>query len=188
VYVERTVYDAFVERFLDRVDALAVGDPLDAATDVGPVITPGERERIVSWVDEARSGGAEVLRGGELQADGLLRPTVIANAARDAKVCAQEIFGPVVNVDPVESFDAGLARANETEYGLQAAVFTRDLSTAFRAARTLSYGGVMVNEAPSFRVDQMPYGGVKQSGNTREGPRYAVEHMTESRLVVVAVD
>jgi acyl-CoA reductase-like NAD-dependent aldehyde dehydrogenase len=188
IYVERPAHDAFVERFLDRVDALAVGDPLDPGTDVGPVITAGERDRIIAWIDEARSGNADVLRGGDVQADGVIRPTVIAKASPDAKVCANEIFGPVVNVDPVDSFDSGLERANRTEYGLQAAVFTRDLSAALRAARTLEFGGVMVNEAPSFRVDQMPYGGVKQSGNTREGPRYAVEHMTESRLVVIAVD
>ena len=184
IYVAREAYDAFVERFLPRVEALRVGDPADEETDVGPVIDDGARERILAWIEEARSAGAEVLAGGE--ADGrLLRPTVIAGAPPDAKVACEEVFGPVCTLDAVDSLDEALARANGTRYGLQAGIFTAGLATALRAARELEFGGVTVNEAPTFRADQMPYGGVKDSGNTREGPPYAVREMTEERLVVV---
>jgi acyl-CoA reductase-like NAD-dependent aldehyde dehydrogenase len=184
IYVERDAYDAFLERFLPRVEALKVGDPADEETDVGPLIAESERDRILEWIDEAKAGGADILAGGELDGD-LLRPTVIARAAPDAKVSCQEVFGPVCTVAPVDSFDEAIALANGTRYGLQAGVFTRDLRLAFRAASELEFGGVTVNEAPTFRADQMPYGGVKDSGNTREGPAYAVREMTEERVVVL---
>jgi acyl-CoA reductase-like NAD-dependent aldehyde dehydrogenase len=184
VYVERAAYDAFLASFLPRVEELRVGDPGDEDTDVGPVIDDGARERILAWIDEARRAGAEILAGGE--ADGpFLRPTVIAGAPPDAKVACEEVFGPVCTVDAVGSLDEALARANGTRYGLQAGIFTASLDTALRAARELDFGGVTVNEAPTFRADQMPYGGVKDSGNTREGPPYTVREMTEERLVVV---
>lgn len=184
IYVERSAYEAFVDRFLPKVDALIVGDPADDSTDVGPVITPAERERILSWIDEARAGGAEILAGGTLAGDHL-RPTVIASAAPDAKVSCQEIFGPVCTVTPYDSLDEAIALANGTPFGLQAGIFTRDVKAALRAAAELEFGGVTVNEAPTFRADQMPYGGVKDSGNTREGPAYAIREMTEERIVVL---
>lgn len=184
IYVERDAYEAFLDRFLPKVDALIVGDPADESTDVGPVITPAERERILSWIDEARAGGAEILAGGTLAGDHL-RPTVIASAAPDAKVSCQEIFGPVCTVTPYDSLDEAIALANGTPFGLQAGIFTRDVKAALRAAAELEFGGVTVNEAPTFRADQMPYGGVKDSGNTREGPAYAIREMTEERIVVL---
>jgi acyl-CoA reductase-like NAD-dependent aldehyde dehydrogenase len=186
IYVAREAYDAFLERFLPRVEALVVGDPADEDTDVGPVIDEDARERILAWIDEARHGGARVLTGGDAEA-GLLRPTVIADAGPELKVSCEEVFGPVVTVNPVDSLDEAIGLANGTRYGLQAGIFTASLASALRAARELEFGGVTVNEAPTFRADQMPYGGVKDSGNTREGPAYAVRELTEERVVVIDV-
>jgi len=183
IYVERQVYAAFVERFLPRVEALVVGDPADESTDVGPLIAESERVRILGWIEEARAAGAEILTGGTLDGT-LLRPTVIANPPPDAKVACEEIFGPVCIVAPYDTLDEAIGLANGTRFGLQAGVFTRDVKSALRAARELEFGGVTVNEAPTFRADQMPYGGVKDSGNTREGPAYAIREMTEERAVV----
>ena len=184
IYVERPAYDAFVERFVPKVEALRVGDPADEETDVGPVIDEDAKTRILEWIDEARSGGAEVLAGGE-ERDGLIQPTVIAGAAPELKVSCDEVFGPVVTVNAVDSLDEAIALANSTRFGLQAGIYTNAIGTALRAARELEFGGVTVNEAPTFRTDQMPYGGVKDSGNTREGPAYAVRELTEERLVVL---
>jgi len=184
IYVERDAYDRFVEAFLPRVQALKVGDPADEETDVGPVIDEGAKERILEWIGEARDGGAEILSGGEEQ-DGLIRPTVIGNASPELKVSCEEVFGPVVTVNAVDSLDQAIELANSTRFGLQAGIFTSRLDSAMRAAQELEFGGVIVNEAPTFRSDQMPYGGVKDSGNTREGPAYAVREFTEERLVVI---
>jgi acyl-CoA reductase-like NAD-dependent aldehyde dehydrogenase len=184
IYVERDAYDAFLERFLPKVDALVVGDPADDATDVGPLIAPTERDRVLEWIEEATARGARVLTGGTLDGE-LLRPTVVAEAPPDAKVACEEVFGPLCTVSPYDSLDEAIALANGTRYGLQAGVFTRDVKAALHAARQLEVGGVTINEAPTFRADQMPYGGVKDSGNTREGPAYAVREMTEERLVVL---
>jgi acyl-CoA reductase-like NAD-dependent aldehyde dehydrogenase len=186
IYVERGVHGEFLRRFLPGVEALNVGDPADEETDVGPVIDEDAKERILEWIEEARSGGAEVLAGGE-ERDGLIRPTVIGGASRELKVSCDEVFGPVVTVNPVDSVDEAIELANSTRYGLQAGIFTASLETALRAARDLEFGGVTVNEAPTFRSDQMPYGGVKDSGNTREGPHYAVRELTEEHLVVLAL-
>jgi acyl-CoA reductase-like NAD-dependent aldehyde dehydrogenase len=186
IYVERSAYDRFLERFLPRVDALQVGDPADESTDVGPLILQKERDRVLSWIEEARAQGAEILTGGALDGE-LLRPTVIANAPADAKVSREEVFGPVCTVIPYDTIDEAIALANGTRFGLQAGVFTSDVKAALRAATTLEFGGVTVNEAPTFRADQMPYGGVKDSGNTREGPAYAVREMTEERVVVFQI-
>ena len=184
IYVQRSVRDAFLERFLPAVRELRTGDPADEETDVGPVIDDDARERILAWIEEARQAGAEVLGGGE--ADGpVIGPTVIADAAAELKVCREEVFGPVVVVNPFGTLDEAIALANGTRFGLQAGIFTASLANALRAAQELQFGGVTVNEAPTFRADQMPYGGVKDSGNTKEGPAYAVREMTEERLVVV---
>jgi acyl-CoA reductase-like NAD-dependent aldehyde dehydrogenase len=182
VYVHRSIYDDFVSRLLPKVESLVLGDPADEDTDVGPVIDEDSRDRILRWIDEARSG-AEILTGGELDGD-LIRPTVIANASPDLKVSCEEVFGPVVVVNAYDSLDEALELANGTKYGLQAGIYTESLRTALRAAQELAFGGVTVNEAPTFRADQMPYGGVKASGNTREGPSYAVRELTEERVVV----
>jgi acyl-CoA reductase-like NAD-dependent aldehyde dehydrogenase len=181
VYVERIAYDRLLERFLPRVDALRVGDPADEDTDVGPVIDDGARERILEWIHES---GGEILTGGDVE-EGLIRPTVIANAPRDAKISCEEVFGPVCTVTAVDSLEQAVELANGTRYGLQAGVFTTHIETSLRLAQALEFGGVTVNEVPTFRADQMPYGGVKDSGNTREGPRYAVRELTEERLVVI---
>jgi acyl-CoA reductase-like NAD-dependent aldehyde dehydrogenase len=181
VYVDRSVYDDFVAALLPLVEALKVGDPADEETDVGPVIDPDARERILDWI---RASSGEVLTGGALDGE-LIRPTVIANPAPEDQVSCEEVFGPVCTVTAVDSLDEALELANGTRYGLQAGIFTASIANALTAAQRLEFGGVTVNEAPTFRTDQMPYGGVKDSGNTREGPRYAVREMTEERLVVL---
>jgi acyl-CoA reductase-like NAD-dependent aldehyde dehydrogenase len=185
IYVQRGAYDDFVGRFVPKVEALKVGDPGDEGTDVGPVIDEGARERIVSWIEEAKAGGATVLTGGEI-ADGLLRPTVLADVTPEMKVSCLEVFGPLCTVSAYDTVEEAFDLANGTEYGLQAGVFTANVQTALAAADALEFGGVTINEAPTFRADQMPYGGVKASGNTKEGPRYAVREMTEERLIVFA--
>jgi acyl-CoA reductase-like NAD-dependent aldehyde dehydrogenase len=182
VYVERPAYERFVESFVGEVEQLQVGDPLDEATDVGPVIDEDARERILSWIGES---SGTILTGGDVTEDGLIRPTVIAEPDAADKVECEEVFGPVVTVSPADSLEDAVARANATSYGLQAGVFTAALGTAVAAAALLEFGGVTVNEAPTFRADQMPYGGTKASGNTREGPAYAVRELTEERLVVI---
>jgi acyl-CoA reductase-like NAD-dependent aldehyde dehydrogenase len=184
VYVQRAQYERYLELLVPKVEQLVLGDPADEETDVGPVIDEDARDRILQWIGEARQAGAEVLTGGDLDGE-LIRPTVIANAAPDLKVSCEEVFGPVVTVSPYDDLDEALELANRTRFGLQAGIFTSDLRTALRAAQELEFGGVTVNEAPTFRADQMPYGGVKDSGNTREGPAYAVREFTEQRVVVV---
>ena len=185
VYVHETVAEAFLDRLVPLVEALVVGDPLDDATQVSALIDTGEAERVQSTVDDAVAGGAEVRCGGTRDDRGLVRPTVLTDVTPDMEVCATEIFGPVVAVQTYRTFDEAVALANDTRYGLQAAVFTAELTTALDAARRLDFGGVLVNEVPTWRADQMPYGGVRDSGNTREGPAYAVQEMTESRLVIL---
>ncbi len=184
IYIERPAYDRFLELFLPLVEGLVVGDPADENTDVGPLIAPSERDRILDWIEEAKSGGAGVLTGGTVE-DGLLRPTVIGDAQPGAKVSCEEVFGPLCTVSGYDTLDEAIGLANGTRYGLQAGIFMRDVKAALRAAHELEFGGVTVNEAPTFRADQMPYGGVKDSGNTREGPASAVREMTEERLVVL---
>jgi acyl-CoA reductase-like NAD-dependent aldehyde dehydrogenase len=183
IYVERPRFDEFLRAFVPKVEALKVGDPLDDDTDVGPLIDGGARERVAAWIEEARGSGARVLTGGE--EGGLLKPTVLADVADDAKVSCEEVFGPVVVVNAVDSLDEAIERANGTRFGLQAGLFTSSLDAALTAAERLEFGGVTVNEAPTFRSDQMPYGGVKASGNTKEGPAWTVREMTEERLVVI---
>src|SRR5215208_3192179 len=180
IYVHHARFDAFLDSFVPKVEALKVGDPTDDETDVGPVIDDDARTRLREWI--ADSGG-EVRTGGE--DDGLLTPTVLANVADEAKISCEEAFGPVVVVNAFDTFDEAIERANGTRFGLQAGVFTNSLDVALRAADRLEFGGVVINEAPTFRADQMPYGGVKSSGNTKEGPAWAVREMTEERLVVI---
>ena len=182
IYVLDDVWDDFVGEFVPQVEALKVGDPADEETDVGPLIAEKERDRVLEWI---RESSGEVLTGGDTTEDGLLRPTVIANPAPTDKVQSEEVFGPVVTLTRTGSLDDAIELANSTRYGLQAAIFTAEIEPAMQAARRLEFGGVIINEAPTFRADQMPYGGVKASGNTREGPLHAVREMTEERLVVL---
>ena len=184
VYVQRRAYDDLLARFVPRVEALKVGDPADPETDVGPLIDGDARDRVLAWIEEARAAGAEVLTGGALEGE-LLRPTVLANAGPELKVSCEEVFGPVCTVTPYDTLDEAIDLANGTRYGLQAGIFTASLQSALAAAQRLEFGGVTINEAPTFRADQMPYGGVKASGNTREGPAWAVRELTEERLVVL---
>jgi acyl-CoA reductase-like NAD-dependent aldehyde dehydrogenase len=182
IFVLDAAWDSFVAEFVPKVEALAVGDPADEATDVGPLISDHDRERVLDWVRESKG---DVLTGGELTADGLVRPTVIANPAATDKVQCEEVFGPVVTLTRTPSLDEAIEWANSTRFGLQAAIFSTDIRTCLAAAQRLEFGGVTVNEAPTYRADQMPYGGIKDSGNTREGPAWAVREMTEERLVVI---
>jgi acyl-CoA reductase-like NAD-dependent aldehyde dehydrogenase len=182
IYVMEDAWDGFVGDFVPKVEALKLGDPADEETDVGPVIDDDARVRILSWIEES---GGKLLTGGDTNDEGLIRPTVIANPSPQAKVSCEEVFGPVVTLTPTSSLDEAIELANSTRYGLQAGIFTCNLRSALEAAQRLEFGGVIVNEAPTFRADQMPYGGVKASGNTREGPAYAVRELTEERLVVV---
>jgi len=182
IYVLTEAWDDFVAEFVPAVEALQVGDPADPDTDVGPVIAGSERERILEWIGASQG---KVLTGGDTTADGVIRPTVIAGPAPTDQVQCEEVFGPVVTLTRVTSLDEAIGGANSTRYGLQAAIFSSDLPTCLQAARELEFGGVTVNEAPTFRADQMPYGGVKASGNTKEGPAWAVREMTEERLVVL---
>jgi acyl-CoA reductase-like NAD-dependent aldehyde dehydrogenase len=183
IYVARPVLDGFLERFLPKVEALVVGDPADEATDVGPVIDQDSRSRIAAWVEEAQRDGATLLAGGT-DTDPL-RPIVLGDAPESSHVVCDEVFGPVCVVNPVDSLADAFERANGTDYGLQAGIFTGSITTALAAAEALDFGGVTVNEAPTFRADQMPYGGVKGSGNTKEGPAFTIREMTEERLVVL---
>ncbi len=186
ILVHEDVADAFVERLVANTEGLRVGDPLDRDTDVGPLITPGDRDRVKQWVDEAVAGGAELLTGGELLDDGrCLAPTLLASPPREANVWCEEVFGPVATIDRYTEFGEALRMANDSKFGLQAGVFTRDMARGLEAAATLEFGGVLINEVPTFRADQMPYGGVKDSGNTREGPAFAVLELTEERFVTL---
>jgi acyl-CoA reductase-like NAD-dependent aldehyde dehydrogenase len=181
VYVHSSRFDAFLESFLPKVEALTVGDPADEDTDVGPVIDDDSRKRILEWIEEA---GGQKLAGG-VDDGGLICPTVLAHVPDEARISCDEAFGPVVVVNAFETLDEAIARANGTRFGLQAGIFTSSIETALAAAERLDFGGVVINEAPTFRADQMPYGGVKASGNTKEGPAWAVREMTEERLVVL---
>jgi acyl-CoA reductase-like NAD-dependent aldehyde dehydrogenase len=186
ILVQEEIAEAFSERLVANVQKLTVGDPLDPGTDVGPLITPEDRDRVKGWVDEAVAAGAKLLAGGELVDEGrCLAPTLLGAPPRDAKVWCEEIFGPVATIDTYSEFGEALEMANDSKFGLQAGVFTRDISRGLEAAYTLEFGGVLINEVPTFRADQMPYGGVKDSGNTREGPAFAVQELTEERFITL---
>lgn len=184
VYVASNLYDDFKARVLAKVAELRVGDPRDEATEVGPVINEESAARIVAWIGEAVADGATVLTGGGREGT-TVEPTVLEAVPHDAKVSCDEVFGPVMLLEPVDSDDAAFARVNDSAYGLQAGVFTHDLQNAFRAHRELEVGGVVIGDAPSYRADQMPYGGAKDSGVGREGVRYAMEDYSYERVLVL---
>ena len=186
VLVHESVASDLTDRLARAVEALVVGDPMDPATQVSSVIDVDNRKRIEGWIDEAAADGATVTCGGKVNTDGVLLPTVLTDVDLDAKVCREEIFGPVVTVNSYATIDEAFAIANDTKYGLHAGIFTTDLDIARRAISTLDFGGVIVNDVPTWRADQMPYGGLRDSGNTREGPAYAVQEMTELRSVVLS--
>jgi|TARA_B110000196_G_scaffold6154_1_gene5519 acyl-CoA reductase-like NAD-dependent aldehyde dehydrogenase len=184
IYVHVDIATAFTEAMAAEAASLKVGDPSDPTTDLSSLIDSGETDRVTSWIDEATAAGATLVCGGTM-VDGVLAPTILSGVTDDMKVSCIEVFGPVVGIATYTDFEDALKRANASIYGLQAAVFTNDLSKALRAADVLEYGGVMINESPSWRADHMPYGGIRDSGNTREGPSYTVREMTEERLIVI---
>lgn len=183
VIVHRSVHDELLDRLRREAESLVLGDPADEATDLGPLIKPAEADRVKQWVDDALAGGGKLVTGGTLTDDGILRPTIVDNAPAESNLCAREVFGPVITVTAYDDFDEALSIANDTEFGLHVGVFTNNLPKALQAARTLDFGGVLINEVPTFRADQQPYGGVRESGNTREGPAYTIKEMTELRFV-----
>jgi glyceraldehyde-3-phosphate dehydrogenase (NADP+) len=186
VFVHEARWQEFLDALLPAVSALSVGDPLDEDTVVGPLITPGDVDRVEDWIAEAVSGGADVLAGGTRVSSQIYAPTVLTRVPRSAKVCADEVFAPVVVVERASSFEEALAAINDSVFGLQAGVFTTTLEHALLAFERLEVGGVLVNDVPTYRIDHMPYGGVKDSGLGREGPRYTIEEMSELRLLIVA--
>ncbi len=185
LYVQGSVFEPFMERLTEAAAALTVGDPRRPETDVGPMIDVAEAERVEAWVQEALVGGARLVLGGTREGP-VFKPTILTDVDPTTRVMCQEIFGPVIVVVRCESLDDAIESINETPYGLAAGVFTRDLSRAIEAARRIHVGGVHINQTSSSRVDLMPYGGVKDSGAGREGPRYAIEEMTEERLVTIS--
>jgi acyl-CoA reductase-like NAD-dependent aldehyde dehydrogenase len=185
VLVQSEVYEDFVARFVKQVESLKVGDPLDPTVDVGPVIDSAALERIDAWVKEAVEQGAEILTGGRIE-DPLYYPTVLANTTPQMKVRCEEVFGPVTTVQRYQTFEEALAEVNDSPYGLQAGVFTSSIERAMLAHRELEVGGIIVNDVSAFRADQMPYGGSKDSGYGREGLRYAMQEMTEPRIMVLS--
>jgi len=185
ILVQSEVYDDFAVRLTKQVESLKTGDPMDPTVDIGPVINRGEVDRISAWVQEAVSQGAEVLVGGKGEGP-LYYPTLLSQTRPEMKVRCEEIFGPVATISPYETFEDALAEVNNSKYGLQAGVFTNDINRAFLAHRTLEVGGVIINDVSAFRADQMPYGGSKDSGFGRVGLRFAMEEMTEPRIMVLS--
>jgi len=184
VYVHESVHSVFLAHLVSAVETLVVGDPSDEATDVGPVITPAAHRRVRDWIAEAVDAGATVATGGHTH-DGLIAPTLLDGITPTMKVTCEEVFGPVIGVAAYHAIDGAIALSNATSYGLQAGIFTSRVDAAIAWAARLEFAGVVINETPTFRADQQPYGGIKGSGNTREGPHYAVRSMCEPRLVIV---
>lgn len=184
IYIHKDIYERFVELFLEKIKNLRMGNPLDDSIDIGPMIDEENLNRVEAWVKEAVEKGAKILTGGKRR-ENFYEPTVLTDTDPDMKVSCMEVFAPVVTVSRINDLDEGLSAVNNSIYGLQAGVFTNNLRNAYKAFETLEVGGVIINDAPIYRVDHMPYGGVKMSGFGREGIRYAIEGMTELRLMVL---
>lgn len=184
VFVHEPAYEEFMDSFVPKVRALKVGHPLEEATDLGSLISEGDADRVGAWLAEARAAGAECLVGGDVKG-GVVAPTVVVKAGPELRVNAQEIFAPVVTVQTYADFEDALKAVNDSDFGLQAGLFTRDVRRIFRAYEELEVGGLIVDDVPTWRIDPMPYGGVKQSGFGREGLKYAIEEMTEPKLLVL---
>jgi acyl-CoA reductase-like NAD-dependent aldehyde dehydrogenase len=184
VYAHTDIYEEFVDDLIPRVRALKLGDPLDEQTDVGPLIDAGAAKRVESWVAEAVERGAEILTGGERDGT-LIQPTVLASIQENMLVSCQEVFGPVVGLYRYDDVDQAIAAVNGSQFGLQAGLFTRDTRLVRKAFEEIEVGGLMVNDVSTFRVDHMPYGGAKMSGEGREGLRYAIEEMTAMKLLMM---
>lgn len=187
IYSEKQVYEPFSEKFVKATEAMVVGDPLDERVDVGPMIDSKEVDRIEGWVKEAQSSGAKILTGGKR--DGTVYyPTVLADVDDEMKVVAEESFAPVASVISSDDFESALQQANDTKFGLQVGVFTKDIDRVFKAVRRLNFGGVIIDDTPNFRADHMPYGGNRQSGLGREGVKFAMEEMTNIQMVAIRLN
>ncbi|WP_082232367.1 aldehyde dehydrogenase family protein [Halobacillus massiliensis] len=182
IYVERSIYPQFLTTFINRTTELRIGDKMDEWTDVGPLITEKEAKRVEEWVNEAVSKGAIVKAGGYREG-AFYAPTVLTNVSEDAKIAKEEIFGPVVLIYPIDSLYEAVERSNDVNYGLQAGIFTNDINQAFYAIKNMNVGGIMINDSSDYRIDAMPFGGTKGSGVGREGIKYAIEAMTEAKVV-----
>ncbi|HLO11831.1 MAG TPA: aldehyde dehydrogenase family protein [Pseudoneobacillus sp.] len=182
IYVHQSLFQTFVEAFVSETEKLKIGDPLEEQTDISAMITKADVERATSWINEAVNQGATIAYGGDGK-EGVLKPTILLNVLATEKISCQEAFAPVVHVNSFDCFTEAINHVNDSDYGLQAGVYTSNLPHAFQAVKQLHVGGVMINDIPTFRVDHMPYGGVKLSGMGREGIKYAIEEMTELKLV-----
>ncbi|WP_223587567.1 aldehyde dehydrogenase family protein [Neobacillus bataviensis] len=182
IFVQKNVYQSFLDQFINETRALKIGDPLEEATDIGPMITEKEAERAKLWIDDAVRNGAKIEVGGERNGT-ILSPTIMTNVDRNMKIIAEEVFAPIVSVIPFDTEEEVIGYANDSIYGLQAGVFTQDIDRAIRVADQLEIGGVWINDISTYRQDNLPYGGVKQSGVGREGIKYAIEEMTELKFI-----
>ncbi|MGG3469752.1 aldehyde dehydrogenase family protein [Neobacillus pocheonensis] len=182
IFVQRNVYQSFLDQFINETRALKIGDPMEQATDIGPMITEKEAERAKLWIDDAVRNGAKIEVGGERNGT-ILSPTIMTNVDRNMKIIAEEVFAPIVSVIPFDTEEEVIGYANDSIYGLQAGVFTQDIDRAIRVANQLEIGGVWINDISTYRQDNLPYGGVKQSGVGREGIKYAIEEMTELKFI-----
>lgn len=184
IYVHETIKDIFLEKLISEINQLQVGDPNDPETDIGPMIDVKEAERAEKWIQEAVEKGAKIAIGGQREG-ALLKPTILTNVEPQYRVVCEEVFAPIVSVIPFYDLDECIREVNQSDYGLQGGIFTQNLDTAFYAAKNVEVGGFMINDGSQYRVDLMPYGGVKDSGNGKEGPKYSIEEMTEERLIVM---
>jgi glyceraldehyde-3-phosphate dehydrogenase (NADP+) len=182
LYIHRNIYEEFRDKFVVRTLKYRIGDKLNEETDMGPMITEDEAKRVESWIKEAEKRGAKVLAGGTRQ-NALVEPTVLEDVPEDAAVHCEEVFGPTVNLYPVDNIDDAIEKANALPFGLHAAIFTKDVDIAFKAAYELNCGGVMINDSTDYRLDSMPFGGVKYSGLGREGIKFALQEMTEPKVI-----
>jgi acyl-CoA reductase-like NAD-dependent aldehyde dehydrogenase len=187
IVADESIITDFSKRVVDRMGELVIGDPRNERTRVAKLINEGSTQRVAEWIDEAVTNGAEIAFGGGIK-DGLLEPTVLVDVPSGVKAWDEEIFGPVVCIRSVANYDAAIELVNNSRYGLQASVFTASLTKAYQAIDGLDVGGVIVNEVPGYRNDTMPYGGIKDSGTGREGPRFAMEELTVTRMAVIRPD
>ncbi|RSL33120.1 aldehyde dehydrogenase family protein [Salibacterium salarium] len=184
IYVHENIYETFVEKFVEETEKLVTGNPLQEKTNVSAVISKDDVGRALSWIKEAEQNGATLRTGGTTEGS-IVLPTVLTGVDRNQKVSCQEVFAPIVLINAVDSVENAITEVNDSRFGLQAGIYTRDIQKAMQASEKLEVGGVLINDIPTFRVDHMPYGGVKESGTGREGIKYAVEEMTELKLVII---
>ncbi|WP_117017376.1 aldehyde dehydrogenase family protein [Aeribacillus pallidus] len=184
IYVHHDIYDSFVEKAVNIAKSLKVGDPADATTDVGSMISEQEAKRAEEWIQEAIQQGAKVMYGGKRH-NAILEPTILVNVTEEMKVVCQEVFAPVISIVPYDNIERAFEQANNTVFGLQVGLFTSDLNLAMLATQKLHFGGVIINDVSTYRADVMPYGGVKDSGVGKEGPHFAIQEMTNEKLVVI---